>query len=437
MRAAVLLALLCLAVATAADVPPSPSRLALAPSSSAATPEQAMAERQLLLMLRAPPPHFRPDADYAGDYQTAPGRHARRRIARELAREHGLRLRDDWPMPALGLDCFVLEAVSGDARTRIVPRLAADPRVESVQPMQLFRLRGAGRLGAGDPLSAAQPAVARWHLRQLHTLATGRRVVVAALDTGVDVHHPDLHGQVAVTRDFVDGGATPAETHGTQVAGIIGARSDDGIGIAGVAPQARLLALRACWQSPGADGAAACSSFTLAKALQFALDADAQVLNLSLTGADDRLLARLLDAALQRGVTVVAAVDVDVDDGGFPAAHPGVLAVAGVHDHGARPGVLLAPDRGIPAPTPGGGWTLVSGPSYAAAQVSGLVALLRELSPRLRATQLRAALAPAPGLGLASRRPTLIDACAAVVRVAQRCACDCVAAPTASARPRR
>jgi subtilisin family serine protease len=100
--------------------------------------------------------------------------------------------------------------------------------------------------------------------------------------------------------------------------------------------------------------------------------------------------------------------------------------------------VLRAPDRGIPAPRPGGGWDLVSGTSFAAAQVSGLVALLRELSPRLGATDLRAALsAPATsapmastpiGLGLAPKRLPSIDACAAVGRVAGRCACDCAVA---------
>ena len=174
-----------------------------------------------------------------------------------------------------------------------------------------------------------------------------------------------------------------------RVAGIIAARADDGVGIAGIAPGARLLGLRACSQL--ARGGAACSSFSLAKALQFALEAKAQVFNLSLTGPPDRLLARLLDVAMARGASVVGAVDVDAADGGFPASHPGVLAVAGLQSPRARPGdvlpsrVLRAPDRGIPAPRPGGGWDLVSGTSYAAAQVSGLVALLRELSPRLGA----------------------------------------------------
>ena len=395
-------------------------------------------DRQLLLMLRVPPPHFRPEAGYGGGYRTAPGRDARRRVARSLARAHGLRLLDDWPMPALGLDCFVMEAPSADLRAQLLAQLAADPRVESVEPMQAFRVLAAG----GDPLAATQPAMTDWHLRELHKLATGRHVTVAVLDTGVDATHPDLHGQPLQTRNFIDGNAYTGETHGTAVAGIIAARADDGIGIAGIAPGVRLLGLRACSQV--SRGGAACSSFSLAKALQFALEAKTQVFNLSLTGPRDRLLGRLLDVALARGISVVGAVDVQAADGGFPASHPGVLAVAGLQRSQALPsgalpaGVLRAPDRGIPAPRPGGGWDLVSGTSFAAAQVSGLVALLRELSPRLGATDLRAALsAPATsapmastpiGLGLAPKRPPSIDACAAVGRVAGRCACDCVVA---------
>ena len=391
-------------------------------------------DRQLLLMLRVPPPHFRPEAGYGGGYRDAPGRDARRRVARSLARAHGLRLLDDWPMPALGLDCFVMEAPNADLRARLLAQLAADPRVESVEPMQAFRVLADGMAADGDPLAATQPAMADWHLRELHKLATGRHVTIAALDTGIDATHPDLRGQPLQTRNFIDGNAYAAETHGTAVAGIIGARADDGIGIAGIAPGARLLGLRACSQL--ARGGAACSSFSLAKALQFALEAKAQVFNLSLTGPRDRLLGRLLDVALARGVSVVGAVDIDVADGGFPASHPGVLAVAGLQPSRPLPtGALRAPDRGIPAPRPGGGWDLVSGTSFAAAQVSGLVALLRELSPRLGASDLRAALsAPAAstsmastpiGLGLAPKRPPSIDACAAVGRVAGRCACDC------------
>ena len=394
----------------------------------------AIAQRQVLLMLRVAPAHYRPDASYGNDYRNAPGRVARRRIARELASAHGLLLRDDWPMPALGVDCFVLDAPDRAIAQREAQALAADPRVESAQAMQLFHVLGSPDQEHPDPLYATQPAAAAWHLSELHAHATGRGVRVAVIDSGIAVNHPDLRGQVALARNFVDDRSGVAEAHGTAVAGIIAAREGNGIGIVGIAPQARLLALRACWQDGPA--AAACSSFTLAKALQFAIDARAQIINLSLSGPQDRLLARLLDVALVRGISIVGALDAQARDGGFPASHPGVLAVEGLAGEGLerRPSpiaALRAPGVGIPATLPDGGWGLVSGASFATAQVSGLVALLLQRSPSLAPAQLRAALAPVAGVPLVAERPRAIDACAVMLRTSGHCVCACA---TASAR---
>jgi subtilisin family serine protease len=385
-------------------------------------------DQQLLVMIPMPPAHFRPDSGYAGDYQNAPGHAARRRIARQLAREHDALLLDDWPMPALNVDCYVLQAVSPTARDRLLDALEGDPRIAWAQPMQQFQV-----LGASDPLYSLQPSAVRWHLRELHGLADGRSVAVAQIDTGVDLDHPDLRGQIAKARNFVDAGPFVAEPHGTEVAGIIIAREGNGIGIVGIAPRARLLALRACWQQRGGN---ICSSFTLAQALQFALQSKVQVVNLSLGGPPDRLLQALLDIAIERGTTVVAAVDARAADGGFPASHPGVLAVAASETGGPAPHSIGVPGRGIPTTTLAGGWDMVSGSSYAAAQVTGLVALLRELSPRLSGAALRDALVSSAPLGSSSRRPPTIDACAAVARVSQSCACDCDA-QALSTMPRR
>ncbi|MEO6968325.1 MAG: S8 family serine peptidase [Rhodanobacteraceae bacterium] len=384
------------ALAACVSMPPQPS-----------PPSAQAADRQLLVMLRTPPPHFRPDRNYAGGYDPSEGRQTRRRLGARLAREHGLILLDAWPMPSLGVDCLVMQADDPAAARERMRELARDPRVDWVQPMHAFHL-----LAHNDPLYSVQPAARAWHLDELHKRATGRGIVIAEVDSGVDMKHPDLRGQVARSRNFVDDGPMPAERHGTEVAGIIAAVAGNGIGIAGVAPQARLLALRACWQS---RSGAACNSFTLAKALQFVLQADPQVLNLSLGGPRDRLLDRLLDLALEQGISVVGAVDPDPASG-FPARHPGVLAVANddAGDDDPVAGELRAPGRGIPATTPGGGWDFVDGSSFAAAQVSGLVALLREISPRADAVQLRAALARVGldrpiALGLPAKRPMPID----------------------------
>ena len=284
--------------------------------------------------------------------------------------------------------------------------------------MNLFHV-----LGHNDPLYPLQPSAKLWHLAEVHEIATGRDVLVAEIDTGVELDHPDLHGQVALARNFVDGSAFVAEMHGTAVAGIIAARADNGVGIAGVAPQARLLALRACWQRSSADDSALCNSFTLAKALQFALDRNARVINLSLGGPRDRLLERLLDAALANGVTIVSAADPQVRSGGFPASYSGVL---GVVDEGARDiprDVLVAPGREIPTTTPGGRWSFVAGSSFAAAHVTGMVALLRELTPEIQPRQVRDALAPAVASALPATRPVMIDAWGAIARAAAICAC--------------
>jgi subtilisin family serine protease len=384
--------------------------------------DDGSAERQVLVMLRLAPPHFRPDVDYGGTYDARVGGSARRRIAEAIASQYSLTITNDWPMPALGVDCFVMQAASNASLPRLVEQLSLDPRVESAQSMNLFRV-----LAHNDPLYPLQPSAKLWHLAELHKITTGRHVRVAQLDTGVELDHPDLAGRVAVARNFVDGQKDVAEAHGTAVAGIIAARADDGLGIAGIAPEAQLMALRACWQER-AD-AAICSSFTLAKALQFALDENVQVVNLSLGGPRDRLLERLLDAAMTRGTTVVAAADPAVRDGGFPASHRGVLAVASDDAHDVGVGVLLGPGRDIPTTIVGRKWGLVAGSSYAAAHLTGLVALLRELAPNLRPQQIREALAAQAIPSLAGDgRHVIVDACAAVARIAGVCACACAVA---------
>jgi subtilisin family serine protease len=406
-----LVVVVCMATTACAQMPAKDGAAAAVPGAS---------DRQILVMLRAPPPHFRPYIDDAPGYDARVPHGGQRRIAEDLARHYDLRLVTDWPMPALGVDCFVLEARGREAIARVVDAIARDARVESAQAMQVFHV-----LAHNDPLYPLQPGARRWHLAEVHKVTTGRNVRIAEVDTGVEADHPDLRGRVAVVRDFVGTPAPAGEAHGTAVAGIIAARADDGVGIAGVAPDAALLALRACRQEPG-QPVATCTSFTLAKALQFALDRDAQVINLSLGGPRDRLLERLLDVGLARHIVIVAAADPRVSDGGFPATHPGVLAVASEGVENPPAGALMAPGHDIPATTLGRTWGFVTGSSYAAAQVSGAVALLLERAPAMDGAQVRSALAarsvPAAGID----RPALVDMCSAVARTTSACVCGCM-----------
>jgi subtilisin family serine protease len=412
-------------------------------SAQAADMRIAAASRQLLVMLRLPPPHYRPDSSYGGGYAEDGTRAARRRQATELAAAHGLRFVDDWPMPAIGIDCFVMEDPGNAPLERVLDALARDPRVAWAQTINEYRgLGGANERAnerAGDPLYPVQPAARAWHLAELHRASTGRQVMVAVIDSGVDAGHPDLAGQVALRQNFVDapaaGVADPAESHGTAVAGIVAARAGNGQGIAGIAPGARLMALRACWENARQE--TRCNSFTLGKALHFAVLNDAKVINLSLGGPPDRLLQALLDTALARGIAVIGAVDPARADGGFPASWPGVIAVTTADDRRILPaaalsaGPMRAPGTDIPATLPGGRWGLVSGSSYAAAHVAGLAALLAELHPRAVppwrpafVTAARTTLAahdavPAP------EQAGSIDACATIARAAGACVCLC------------
>jgi hypothetical protein len=373
-------------------------------------PAAADPSQQILVLLHMPLPHFRPDGDYGGSYGASPVRRAQRRAAAQLAQEHGLGLAGDWPIPDLGVDCYVMDVPPWKAPERTAETLARDPHVAWAQPMHLYRAQE-----HADPLYAVQPAATAWHLAQLHRLATGRSVRVAVVDSGVEPSHPDLAGQIEQNENFVPGRPWAAESHGTAVAGIIAARADNQVGIVGVAPDARLLALRACWQESA--HATLCTSLSLAMALDHAVRHGARVVNLSLSGPPDVLLGKLIDAALERGIAVVSAVDRALPGGGYPASHPGVVAVA---DEGGGPppaGAVLAPGHDVPTTLPPSRWSFVSGASYAAAHVSGLLALTRESA------------VPQPAQGAAAVLVRLatgaIDACATVQRSPPTCACEC------------
>ena len=329
-------------------------------------------------------------------------------------------------MPLIGMDCFVMAVPDGRSTTTAAEQVSHNASVSWSQPVALYGTQ-AGAASPNDPLFPAQPAAGQWHLADLHRIATGRGVKVAVIDSGIEGTHPDLSGQLLVNRNFVAGQPPAAEQHGTGVAGIIAAKADNGVGIEGVAPNARLLGLRACWQVRGSAAApTVCDSFSLAKALYFAISQGVEVINLSLSGPDDRLLRELIKTALAHGSAVVAAFDNKRADGGFPASVPGVIAVSDVSLAASRGRVYTAPGRDVPTTQPGGRWFLVNGSSYAAAHVSGLVALIRQR--RSSAT-----------LSLVSERTWggPIDACATLVKAASGCDCSCGNYRFATARTAR
>lgn len=306
---------------------------------------------------------------------------------------------------------------------------------------------------ASDGREVDDPAVTEdlaWHLEEIGAplawrsgLGTG--VVVAVIDSGVDATHPDLDHQVTQSvsclgaegdpeRCRVESPGSGAETHGTHVAGLIAARADDGVGVAGVAPRARLLVVRALRTScPTADDCRLIGSTDdVAAGVRWAVDAGADVINLSLTSP--RLGAELESALAQAwdaGVVPVLAAGPQSDAADFfgPSAAVVVTATArggALADHapflsadapgmaspggnegdsprtcrvgGAPLGLLSTAAR---SEGDGSGYSCLTGTSMAAAVVSGSLAVLISMGhpPEQALDRLIATSRPGSGLG--------------------------------------
>jgi hypothetical protein len=347
----------------------------------------------------------------------------RERLTAVLMQKYDLTRVGAFPLASLGAQCVVFQVAPERSMDDVLTQLRAEPFVHMVQPNQLFHSL---QVVWNDPYAALQYGLRVIRADRVHQVVSGKGVQVAVIDTGIDIDHPDLQGRITSTENFVEGGEQTfrQDRHGTAVAGIIAVRADNDIGIVGVAPDAQILALKACWHQHVADAKAVCSSWTLARALDFAILHGARIINLSLAGPPDALLARLLTTATAGGIVVIAAAHDTAPGPGFPASHAGVIAVLASDTHsqvrliaGVPNGPLLAaPGIEVLTTLPHSAYDFLSGSSLAAAHVSGIVALLLEhdatLTPSRLHTLLHATGRPAAMASAAGVR--ILDACSAV-----------------------
>jgi subtilisin family serine protease len=328
----------------------------------------------------ASPTSYRQRGDYQGSTWSE-------RVTNQLAEDYGLEKLTEWPMTEVGVHCVVYRLTDKAAMANTIERLSKDGRVEIVQNMNVFKTKAQYH---NDPYFKLQTNLQQMQIGLAHGRATGQDITIGMIDTGVDLEHPDLAGQISLNQNFAKdiSASFSTDIHGTAVAGVMVARGDNAKGIIGVAPNAKLIALKACWPDKTDAIEAVCNSFTLALAVNTAIKAGVDVLNMSLTGPQDPLLALLLNKAMAKGIIVVAADTGSAGSGeDFPASLKDVISVQSIKQHVPMPDPLAesiaAPGDKVLTTLPHGTYDFISGSSIAAAEVSGVVALLLELKSNL------------------------------------------------------
>jgi hypothetical protein len=312
--------------------------------------------------------------------------------ADELARRHGLARLESQNFPLVGATIGLFR-VTDRRSTEIARRdFATDASVRSVQPNFRYLLQDQqAALTEGDP---AQYANVKLRLPQAHTLAHGANVTIAVIDSGIDVKHPELINSIADTFDALGSKEGP-HVHGTGVAGAIVSHAR----LMGGAPEARILAIRAFGVAPsGAES----TSYIILKALDYAAEHGAQIVNMSFAGPKDPLIEHGIAATAAKGILLVAAAG----NAGpkspplYPAANPNVIAVSATD---AQDRLFAASNRGshiaisapgvdIFLPAPDQKYQMTSGTSFSAAYISSLAALVLERNPALKPEEVRAIL---------------------------------------------
>ena len=232
-----------------------------------------------------------------------------------------------------------------------------------------------------DPYFDNQWALSKIQVLDLWPVTAGNsEILVAVLDTGIDQSHEDLNGKVVAEVNFTDS-PTPNDIHGhgTHVAGIIAANSNNSIGIVGIAPTSRLMNVKV------ADDKGRCQASVVAEGIIWAVDNGASVINISVElresfpGLEDAV-----NYAWRKGAIIIAAAGNDGSQSPvYPAYYENCIAVAATRQNDTLAPLsnqgdwldVAGPGFNIYSTLPNNGYGYKSGTSFATAYVSGLAAL--------------------------------------------------------------
>ena len=244
-----------------------------------------------------------------------------------------------------------------------------------------------------DPMYPTMWALQKINMPQAwDSFQGGSEVIVAIADSGVNYNHPDIPRNIIKGLDAINNDMDPMDDHGhgTHVAGTIGAVTNNGVGVAGIAPPpVRLMAIKVLAGSGSGDFA------SISRGMAWAVENGAKVINMSLGGPQgSTTLHNAIKSAVAAGVTVVAASGNANTQTGYPAAYPEALSVGATDQSDNRASFsnygkveIAAPGVGIQSTLMSGGYGPLSGTSMASPHVAGVAGLLLSKNPSLSPAQ--------------------------------------------------